>query len=80
LNKKYLTVATHHIGERVPRDLYHDGKGNGTSTLSPIYIRIRRPKGKLQNNDSGHTVDADFSNIVTVWKVYYRNANQIKIL
>ena len=80
LNKRYLTVATHPVGEGVPKDLYHDGKADCSDTLSPIYIRIRRPKGELQNNDSGHTVDATFSNIVTVWKLHYRKARQIKIL
>ena len=80
LNKRYLTVATHEIGENLPRVLYHDGRTGSGTTLSPIYIRIRRPKGDMQNNDSGKTVDATFSNIVTVWKMYYREARQIKIL
>lgn len=31
-----------------------------------FYFRIRRPVGYLQNNDSGMTNDADFSNVVAV--------------
>ena len=80
LNKRYLTVATHLAGDSVPKELYHDGNAGSGNTLSPIYIRIRRPKGDLQNNDSGKSVDASFSNIVTVWKIYYREAREIKIL
>ena len=80
LNKRYLTVATHLAGDSVPKELYHDGNAGSGNTLSPIYIRIRRPKGNMQNNDSGKTVDASFSNIVTVWKLHYREAREIKIL
>ena len=80
LKKRYLTVATHLAGDSVPTELYHDGKAVSGDPLSPIYIRIRRPKGDLQNNDSGKTVDASFSNIVTVWKIHYREAREIKIL
>lgn len=80
LKKKYLTVATHLAGDSVPKELYHDGNAGSGNTLSPIYIRIRRPKGDLQNNDSGKSVDASFSNIVTVWKLHYREAREIKIL
>ncbi len=36
--------------------------------VHPIYFRVRRPKGDIQNNDSGMTVDAKFSNVVSVTK------------
>lgn len=47
-------------------------------TLSPIYLRIRRPKGELQSNKSGMTVDAEFSNVLTVWKRYGDDGVTIK--
>ena len=40
----------------------------GGISMSPMYFRIRRPKGELQTNESRMTVDAEFSNVVTVWK------------
>ena len=84
LNKKYLTVEIYPCKEdnrKAFYALYHDGKySNDKSSLSPLYLRIRRPKGILQNNDSGQTVDADFSNTVTIWKTYMRSGQTIQIL
>ena len=82
LEKRFLTVATHELGSSIPMgELFRDGKGGSdTSSLSALYLRIRRPKGDMQNNASGQTVDASFSNIVTIWKVYHRESNTLKIL
>lgn len=83
LDKQYLTVSVaceygsvdkmlHHAY----RGLFHDGKAG---EIAPLYLRIRRPKGGMQNNDSGQTVDAEFSNIVTIWKHSIRGIQTIRI-
>ena len=83
LDKKYLTVEVaceygnedkmlHHSH----RGLFHDGMAGN---IAPLYLRIRRPKGDMQANDSGQTVDADFSNIVTIWKHSIRGTQSIRI-
>lgn len=46
----------------------------GNSTLSPLYIRIRRPIFARTNE-----IDAYFSNIVTVWKKYSLETGKILI-
>ena len=46
----------------------------GNSTLSPLYIRIRRPIFAGTNE-----IDAYFSNIVTVWKKYSLETGKILI-
>lgn len=73
LNSRYLTVTTLNSYNRY---LFRDGN---CCDLSPLYLRIRRPKGAMQDNDSGQTVDAEFSNIVTVWKSYHRGEQLIRI-
>lgn len=83
LDKQYLTVSVvceygsvdkmlHHAY----RGLFHDGKAG---EIAPLYLRIRRPKGGMQSNDSGQTVDAEFSNIVTIWKHSIRSIQTIRI-
>lgn len=76
LDKRFLTVNIYHTGKRTEYGLFRDGK---EPTISPLYLRIRRPKGNLQDNDSGQTVDAEFSNIVTIWKSYHRGNQAIRI-
>ena len=78
LERKYLTVPITFAGttDKAYRGLFRDGNATG---LSPIYLRIRRPVGNLQSNDSGQTVDARFSNIVTVMKNYHRGDQVIRI-
>lgn len=78
LDKRFLTVQVFASGEgsRGYRGLFRDGK---MSSTSPLYLRIRRPKGNMQLNDSGQTVDAEFSNIVTIWKDYHRSDRLIRI-
>lgn len=78
LDKKYLTVQVlfdEPIGKAF-RGLFRDGMAKG---LAPLYLRIRRPKGIMQSNGSGQTVDAEFSNIVTIWKHSIRGTQSIRI-
>lgn len=76
LNKRFLTVNIVPNQLKVMHGLFRDGK---EASLSPLYLRIRRSKGDMQNNDSGQTVDATFSNTVTVWKSYHRSNHAIRI-
>ena len=69
LNKRFITIHIENDDDIGLRDLFHNGRAD-TGMFSPIYFRIRRPKGKVQNNNSNMTVDAEFSNVVTVWKSY----------
>lgn len=68
LDKQYLTVSVA-IDQSTSPYLFCSNRSDANS-LSAVYLRIRRPHGDLQNNDSGMTVDAKFSNVVTVWKTY----------
>ena len=83
LDKQYLTVSIVCDADGVDtklkhahRGLFHDGMAGD---IAPLYLRIRRPKGDLQTNDSGQTVDAEFSNIVTIWKHALRGIQTIRI-
>lgn len=69
LDKRFITIHIENDDDIGLRDLFHNGRAD-TNKYSPIYFKIRRPKGKLQDNNSGMTVDAEFSNVVTVWKSY----------
>lgn len=74
LNKKYLTITINLSGEdamKIEQALCHNGRMD-EHRVSPIYARIRRPKGELQNNESGMSIDADFSNIVRITRKYSR--------
>lgn len=74
LNKKYLTIPVNLLGDdadKIAQAMMHNGRMDD-HRVSPIYIRIRRPKGDLQTNESGMTVDADFSNIVRITRKYTR--------
>jgi hypothetical protein len=83
LDKQYLTVSiVCKFGgldtklKHAYRGLFHDGMAG---EIAPLYLRIRRPKGSLQDNDSGQTVDAEFSNVVTIWKRAIRGMQTIRI-
>ena len=78
LDKRYLTLSIFCTEDRgnVYRGLFRDGNASG---ISPLYLRLRRPKGDLQSNNSGQSVDADFSNIVTIWKHHMRGEYTIRI-
>lgn len=75
LNKRFLTVSIY-LTDKTKHGLFRDGQ---EPTISPLYLRIRRAKGIMQNNDTGQTVDAEFSNIVTIWKSYHRSSQLIRI-
>ena len=76
LDSRFLTVNIYYTGKRTEYGLLRDGDLSGAS---PLYLRIRRPKGDLQSNISGQTVDASFSNIVTIWKTHHRGNQAIRI-
>lgn len=76
LDKRFLTVNIVLNREKVFHGLFRDGD---LSSASPLYLRVRRGKGDLQNNISGQTVDASFSNIVTIWKTHHRGNQAIRI-
>ena len=75
VDKRFLTVNIF-LADKTRHGLFRDGK---EATISPLYLRIRRAKGDIQNNNSGQTVDATFSNIVTIWKSYHRSSQLIRI-
>ena len=78
LEKRFLTVNVK-INTRTEPYLFRSNNKHSLP-LSPLYLRIRRPKGYLQNNDTGMTVDATFSNIVTVWKTYDIEGMEISLV
>ena len=70
----YVTIKDTPTGEfnRLFRTGSHGTKG---TTLSPIYVRVRRPI----LSDDGIERDGTFSNIVTVWKKYDRQSGKIYV-
>ena len=71
INERFLAVTIYgDLGKNESSCLYHNDRKQDNPRLSPLYLRIRRPVGDLQQNESGMTVDAKFSNVVTVWKSY----------
>ena len=80
IGKRFLTLTlTARQGTSEEHALFHSGGQNQADNLSTIYLRIRRPKGALQDNTSGMTVDAEFSNIVTIWKRYCSEVKTVTI-
>lgn len=71
-NLKFINVAIY-VGNVYKTRLFKSNRV-GESTLSPLYIRVRRPI-YINNVDN----NADFSNIVTVWKKYDRGTGKIQI-
>lgn len=70
LNDRFLSVTLFRDDcKNVWSCLFHNDR-TSFDRLSALYLRIRRPVGDLQQNESGMTVDAKFSNVVTVWKSY----------
>jgi hypothetical protein len=63
LNNRVLTLTVHPTKNAFAFLGHNNRQGGGTCTY---YFRIRRPVGDTQNNDSGMTVDAKFSNVVPV--------------
>lgn len=75
VNNKYIFVS---ITDDPNTENYHffttGNKTGSITTLSPIYIRVRRP---LYPDDPEQ--DATFSNIITVWKKYNRGTGKVYI-
>lgn len=72
VNNPYIFVSIFNIGDKRSKRLFCTGAVNHANSLSPLYVRVRRPI--LQD---GHDVDGTFSNIETVWKKYDREINKI---
>ena len=67
---KYLVLNSWETNEgKLNAAFCHNGRMDA-HRVSSLYIRIRRPKGDLQNNESGRTVDAYFSNVVEITRKY----------
>lgn len=63
LDKRFLTLTVPPT-KKVFAYIKHNNMGLGGPGI--FYFRIRRPKGEIQGNASGMTVDAEFSNVVPV--------------
>lgn len=67
---KYLILNSWETNEvKLNAAFCHNGRKD-SHRVSSLYIRIRRPRGDLQNNESGRTVDAYFSNVVEITRKY----------
>lgn len=68
LNKRFVAFDVAWDDEKAIRLFFKTTQF--VSNLSPIYFRVRRPKGEINSgsNGGGMTVDAEFSNVVTVWR------------
>ena len=77
LDKRFITFEVEWNNSAAMR-LFH--KTAHFTKASPIYFRIRRPKGEINSgsNGGGMTVDAEFSNVISVWKTacYYYDSNE----
>jgi hypothetical protein len=71
VGKRFITMTISGENKKALRLFTHSEYNGGH--ISPIYFRIRRPKGEMNAGDGGGemTIDADFSNVVTVWKSYF---------
>lgn len=67
LDNRVLTLTVNPYKNAFAHLGHNNRQGGGPTT---IYFRIRRPIGQLQNNDSGMTIDAKFSNVVPVPMMY----------
>lgn len=73
VNNRFIYVTIDDSVSSYNQRLYKTG-ATGTFTLSPLYIRVRRPIY------AGTTdVDGYFSNIITVWKKYDRGTGKVFI-
>lgn len=71
VNSRFISVV---IPAEVDYSRLFRTNTKNTLTLSPLYIRVRRPI-YINNVDN----DANFSNIVTVWKKYDRGTGKVQI-
>ena len=77
LDKRFLTLTITGAPDKEQFALSHNGRADDMRHAQR-FIRIRRPKGELQNNDSGMTVDASFSNVVPIWWTYTNNVIRVQ--
>ena len=81
IGKRFISISTE--GE-VAGWLFKNDRNSTTpngseiDTLSAFYLRIKRPIYK-ETSDGYVPIDAKFSNIITVWKTYNLNTNQVSI-
>ena len=82
IGKKHLTLSINvplsdeltKEERNISKAMCHNGRMDD-HRVSPIYLRIRRPKGEINSgsNGGGMTVDADFSNIIRITRKYSRS-------
>lgn len=76
VNNRFIFVSVGEAaGDQGQRLFKTNGLSDSTKTLSPLYIRVRRPVF----NENGSEVSGLFSNIVTMWKRYDRSTSKIYI-
>lgn len=76
VNSRFIFVSVAESPTKKGQRLFKTGSAStGTKTLSPLYIRVRRPI----LSDDGIDRDGTFSNIETVWKRYNRETGKIYI-
>lgn len=75
VNNRFIFVSIPESSSTQSQRLFRtDAASPYTKTLSPLYVRVRRPV-----YNAGTEVDGLFSNIVTVWKRYNRGTGKIYI-
>lgn len=75
INERFIFISVAQSPTDKAQRLFKTGAASmGTKTLSPLYIRVRRPVYK-----DGTQIDGLFSNIETVWKRYNRSTSKIYI-
>ncbi len=75
INNRFIFVSIDENPSQKGQRLFRtDSASPSTASLSPLYVRVRRPIFK-----DGTEVDGRFSNIVTVWKRYDRESSKVFI-
>ena len=75
VNNRFVFVSVAESPSQKGQRLFRtDSASPSTASLSPLYVRVRRPILK-----DGTEVDGLFSNIVTVWKRYDRESSKVFI-
>ena len=76
VNSRFIYVTISDTPTGADRRFFKtNAAGSNGTTLSPIYVRVRRPI----LGDDGIDRDGTFSNIVTVWKKYDRASGKVFI-
>jgi len=74
VNHRFIFVYMNESPGMQGARFFKTGNITDKNTLSPVYVRVRRP---ILNN--GSDVDGEFSNIETVWKKYNRGTGKVFI-